>query len=111
MSAFIVSVLKKILITPPFFLTKSHPRAEAWGWSVSHKIRVSNDVSKKIWDVRAHVSKLLAYVANKHKTVMEIENKNFDKAERLAAEILGLPYTTLRVDDIHGFAVVLFGGA
>ena len=46
----------------------------------------------KIWDVRAHVSKLLAYVANKNKTVMEIENKNFDKAERLAAEILGLPY-------------------
>ena len=45
----------------------------------------------KIWDVRAHVSKLLAYVANKNKTVMEIENKNFDKAERLAAEILGLP--------------------
>ena len=46
----------------------------------------------KIWDVRAHVSKLLAYVANKNKTVMEIENKNFDEAERLAAEILGLPY-------------------
>ena len=46
----------------------------------------------KIWDVRAHVSKLLAYVANKNKTVMEIENKNFDKAERLAAEMLGLPY-------------------
>ena len=42
--------------------------------------------------MRAHVSKLLAYVANKNKTVMEIENKNFDKAERLAAEILGLPY-------------------
>ena len=41
--------------------------------------------------MRAHVSKLLAYVANKNKTVMEIENKNFDKAERLAAEILGLP--------------------
>ena len=46
----------------------------------------------KIWDVSAHVSKLLAYVANKNKTVMEIENKNFDEAERLAAEILGLLY-------------------
>ena len=46
----------------------------------------------KIWDVSAHVSKLLAYVANKNKTTMELENKNFDEAERLAAEILGLPY-------------------
>ncbi len=46
----------------------------------------------KIWDVSAHVSKLLAYVANKNKTVMKIENKNFDESERLAAEILGLPY-------------------
>ena len=46
----------------------------------------------KIWNVRAHVSKLLAYVANKNKTTMEFENKNFDEAERLAAEILGLPY-------------------
>ena len=46
----------------------------------------------KIWDVRAHVSKLLAYVANKNKTTKEFENKNFDKSERLAAEILGLPY-------------------
>ena len=46
----------------------------------------------KIWDVRAHVSKLLAYVANKNKTTMEFENKNFDESERLAAEILGLPY-------------------
>lgn len=46
----------------------------------------------KIWDVRAHVSKLLAYVANKNKTTMELENKNFDESERLAAEILGLPY-------------------
>ena len=46
----------------------------------------------KIWDVRAHVSKLIAYVANKNKTTMEFENKNFDEAERLAAEILGLPY-------------------
>ena len=46
----------------------------------------------KIWDVRAHVSKLLAYVANKNKTAIEIENKSFDEAERLAAEILGLPY-------------------
>ncbi len=41
----------------------------------------------KIWDVRAHVSKLLAYVANKNKTTMELENKNFDEAE-----ILGLRY-------------------
>ena len=46
----------------------------------------------KIWDVRAHVSKLIAYVANKNKTTMEFENKNFDEVERLAAEILGLPY-------------------
>ena len=46
----------------------------------------------KIWDVRAHVSKLLAYVANKNKTTMEFENKIFDEAERLAAEMLGLPY-------------------
>ena len=45
----------------------------------------------KIWDVRAHVSKLLAYVANKNKTTMELENKKFDEAERLAAEMLGLP--------------------
>ena len=42
--------------------------------------------------MRAHVSKLLTYVANKNKTVMELENKNFDESERLAAEILGLPY-------------------
>ena len=46
----------------------------------------------KIWDVRAHVSKLLAYVANKNKTTMEFENKSFDESEKLAAEILGLPY-------------------
>ena len=46
----------------------------------------------KIWDVRAHVSKLLAYVANKNKTTMELENKSFDESEKLAAEILGLPY-------------------
>ena len=46
----------------------------------------------KIWDVRAHVSKLLAYVANKNKTTMELENKIFDESEKLAAEILGLPY-------------------
>ena len=45
----------------------------------------------KIWDVSAHVSKLLAYVANKNKTTMELENKNVDEAERLAAEMLGLP--------------------
>ena len=46
----------------------------------------------KIWDVRAHVSKLLAYVANKNKTTMELENKNFDESEKLDAEILGLSY-------------------
>ena len=46
----------------------------------------------KIWDVSAHVSKLLAYVANKNKTTMEFENKSFDESEKLAAEILGLPY-------------------
>ena len=46
----------------------------------------------KICDVRAHVSKLLAYVVNKNKTTMELENKNFDESEKLAAEILGLPY-------------------
>ena len=46
----------------------------------------------KIWDVRAHASKLLAYVANKNKTTMEFENKSFDESEKLAAEILGLPY-------------------
>lgn len=45
----------------------------------------------KIWDVSAHVSKLLAYVANKNKTTIEMENKNVDEAERLAAEMLGLP--------------------
>ncbi len=42
--------------------------------------------------MRAHVSKLLAYVANKNKTTMELENKSFDESEKLAAEILGLPY-------------------
>ena len=46
----------------------------------------------KVWDVRAHVSKLLAYVANKNKTTMEFENRSFDESEKLAAEILGLPY-------------------
>lgn len=46
----------------------------------------------KIWDARAHVSKLLAYVANKNKTTMEFENKSFDESKKLAAEILGLPY-------------------
>ena len=44
----------------------------------------------KIWDVSAHVSKLLAYVANKNKTTIEMENKNVEEAERLAAEMLGL---------------------
>ena len=43
----------------------------------------------KIWDVKAHVSKLLAYVANKHKTTMELEVKSDNEAENLAAEILG----------------------
>ena len=45
----------------------------------------------KIWDVKAHVSKLLAYVANKNKTTMELEVKSDNEAENLAAEILGLP--------------------
>ncbi len=45
----------------------------------------------KIWDVSAYVSKLLAYVANKNKTTMELEVKSDNKAENLAAEILGLP--------------------
>ena len=45
----------------------------------------------KIWDVKAHVSKLLAYVANKNKTTMELEVKRDNEAENLAAEILGLP--------------------
>ena len=46
----------------------------------------------KIWDVKAHVGKLLAYVAKTSKTTIEIENKNFDEAEKTAAEMLGLPY-------------------
>ena len=45
----------------------------------------------KIWDVSAHVSKLLAYVANKNKTTMEVERGTNDEEMRLAAEILGLP--------------------
>jgi len=45
----------------------------------------------KIWDVKAHVSKLLVYVGNKNKTTVELEGKRIDEAERLAAEILGLP--------------------
>ena len=44
----------------------------------------------KIWDVSAHVSKLLAYVANKNKTTMEIQNGFDDEEMRLAAEVLGL---------------------
>ena len=44
----------------------------------------------KIWNVKAHVSKLLAYVANKNKTTMEIENGFDDEEMRLAAEMLGL---------------------
>ena len=45
----------------------------------------------KIWDVKAHVSKLLAYVANKNKTTMELEVKSSNEADNLVAEILGLP--------------------
>ena len=44
----------------------------------------------KIWDVSAHVSKLLAYVANKNKTTMEIQNGFDDEEMRIAAEALGL---------------------
>ena len=66
----------------------------------------------KIWDMRAHVSKLLAYVANKNKTTMEFENKNFDKAERLAAEILGLPdnhFATEEKKFVSGIVVPVTG--
>ena len=45
----------------------------------------------KIWDVSAHISKLLAYVANKNKTTMEVERENDNEEMRLAAEMLGLP--------------------
>ena len=45
----------------------------------------------KIWDVSAHVSKLLAYVANKNKTTMEVERGPDNEEMRLAAEMLGLP--------------------
>ena len=45
----------------------------------------------KIWDVSAHVSKLLAYVANKNKTTMEVERGSDDEEMWLAAEMLGLP--------------------
>ena len=44
----------------------------------------------KIWDVSAHASKLLAYVANKNKTTMEVERGTDDEEMRLAAEALGL---------------------
>ena len=44
----------------------------------------------KIWDVSAHVSKLLAYVTNKNKTTMEIQSGFDDEEIRLAAEMLGL---------------------
>ena len=44
----------------------------------------------KIWDVSAHVSKLLAYVANKNKTTMEVERETDIEEMRLAAEVLGL---------------------
>lgn len=43
----------------------------------------------KIWDVRAHVSKLLAYIAKTSKTTVEVEVG--DPAMKLAAEMLGLP--------------------
>ena len=45
----------------------------------------------KIWDVSAHVSKLLAYVTNKNKTTMEVKRGTDDEEMRLAAEMLGLP--------------------
>ena len=45
----------------------------------------------KIWDVSAHVSKLLTYVANKNKITMEIKSGTDDEEMRLAAEMLGLP--------------------
>ena len=45
----------------------------------------------KIWDVSAHISKLLAYVANKNKTTMEVERETDTEEMRLAAEMLGLP--------------------
>lgn len=45
----------------------------------------------KIWDVSAHVSKLLAYVANKNKTTMEMERGTDNEEMRLTAEMLGLP--------------------
>ena len=44
----------------------------------------------KIWDVSAHVSKLLNYVANKNKTTMEVQNGFDDEEMRIAAEALGL---------------------
>ena len=44
----------------------------------------------KIWDVSAHVSKLLAYVANKNKTTMEVERETDIEEMRLAVEVLGL---------------------
>ena len=46
----------------------------------------------KIWDVSAHVSKLLTYVANKNKTTMEVERGSDDEEMRLAAEMLGFPF-------------------
>lgn len=45
----------------------------------------------KIWDVRAHVGKLIAYVTNRSKTTMEAEIGGNGKEMRLAAEMLGLP--------------------
>ena len=39
----------------------------------------------KIWDVSAHVSKLLAYVTNKNKTTMKMKCGTDDEEMRLAA--------------------------
>ena len=52
----------------------------------------------KIWDVSAHVSKLLAYVANKNKTTMEIEN-GFDDEDLTH----GILYVT-RAKDLKSYA-------
>lgn len=44
----------------------------------------------KIWEVRAHVSKLLSYVAKTSKTTVQVEG-SVDESMKLAAEMLGLP--------------------
>ena len=69
-------------------------RGDEGAWSNSTRVR--EERSEGVWQqlkfgTEAHVSKLLAYVANKNKTTIEMENKNVDEAERLAAEMLGLP--------------------